>query len=102
VRNLNKKVLVIAVFLTAAAMLATPVMAASPKKIPVTIGEGSTYDFTLPTEFWITEDNVAHGRGDTQTREDFSITGDGVSLTGTRIAYGQYNANLNNPGRKHI
>lgn len=96
-RKANKKVLAITAALMAIAMLATPVMAASPKKIPVTIGEGS-YSFTLPTEFWITEDNVAHGRGDTMIREGFSITGDGISLTGTRTAYGKYNANLNNPG----
>ena len=94
---MNKKVLGIALAVLFLAIMAVPVVAVSPKKIPVTINPGS-FDYTLPTEFWITEGNVAHGRGDIMIREGFTITGEGISLTGTRTGYGKYNANLNNPG----
>lgn len=94
---MNKKAVVVFVSLLAITMLAVPVMAKSPKKIPVIIDPGSA-DYTLPTEFWITEGNVAHGRGDMIVREGFSITGEGISLSGTMTLYdGKYNANLNNP-----
>ncbi len=59
---MNRKVLVIFVALMAVAMLATPVLAASPNKTPVTASNlatlGSEYD---PLTFrWITDGNISH------------------------------------------
>lgn len=97
-REVNKKVLGIALTVLFLAIMAVPVVAVSPKKIPVEIDPGGSV-YTLPTEFWITEGNVAHGRGDMIVREGFSITGEGISLSGTMTLYdGKYEANLNNPG----
>jgi hypothetical protein len=97
--RMNKKILGIIVVLMAIAMLATPVMATSPKKIPVTIAI-EVIEITGPTEFWVTAGNVAHGRGDTLT-VDWSITGEGIPTSlsdGTAAEVGIFNANLNNPG----
>ena len=103
---MNKQVLVVAVFLIAVAMLATPVMAKSPKKIPVKIirsGWG-----TGPHEWWITPGNVIHGRDGLATWSNYNIMnvdsegnpiGDKVACLGGFYAMtGKYEVNLNNPG----
>jgi hypothetical protein len=96
VEEISRKVLGIALTVFFLVMLVTPAVAKSPKKIPVTTGV-NIFDMTLPTEFWVTAGNVAHGRGDTITAE-WSVTGEGVSLEGTASEVGIFNANLNNPG----
>jgi hypothetical protein len=59
---LNKKVLVIAVVLMAAAMLATPVMASPAEKIPITLNFGlPTYGD--PEKIWTTNGDIFQVRG---------------------------------------
>ena len=94
---MNKKVLGIAVAFLFVAMLATPVMAISPEKIPVTFFGGSG-DIS-PPEIWVSG-NVQHGRGATMTYEKFWIgmttTPTNTWLMGPSLWTADYNVNLNN------
>ena len=77
---MNRKILGIAVFLLAVAMLATPVMALSPNKIEVTLGGGTIVDFS-PPDWWLNGD-VQHGRNGMLLYENVGLIGDGINLVG--------------------
>lgn len=92
---MKKKILAIFVSLLVLAMLATPVMAVSPKKIALTI-ERSGFWYTPTPDFWITG-NVRHSRGASRGFSNWVITGAGMpTLTGSSSAVGNYNINLEN------
>jgi len=98
VREVKKKVLGIAVALLFVAMMVAPVLAVSPKKIPVTTQmSGSYWIPPPPTEVW-TSGNVQHGRGFTGGHLSYNITGEGMpDLNGSQTTYyGDYNVNLKN------
>ena len=79
----------------AIAILATPVMAKSPKKIQGTINRSGPYLNAPPAEGVWTSGNVQHGRGFTGGWNSFGFTGDGISFTGSlETYYGSYNFNL--------
>jgi hypothetical protein len=65
VRELNKKVLVIAVALMAVAMLATPVMAEPTKglKVPASLIPGPQVGGAPPEKQWVTNGGISQGRG---------------------------------------
>ena len=94
---MKKKILGIFVCLLALAILATPVMADSPKKIPVLLSFETPPTFIPAPEQWITG-NAQHGIGETAIRTAYSITGEGVFLTGGIGTWydGKYNFNLQN------
>ncbi|MHA2231222.1 MAG: hypothetical protein ACXAB4_01855 [Candidatus Hodarchaeales archaeon] len=94
-REVKRKILVLGVALLFLAMLATPVMATSPKKIPVTI---TTEDFvpSLATDVW-TSGNVIHGRGAILQHLTFIIEGDGMpTLTGSSYSIQHFDVNTLN------
>jgi len=106
VKELKKKVLGIALTVFFLAIMVAPVMAKSPKKIPVKLirsGWG-----TEPHEWWITPGNVIHGRDGLATWSNYNIMdvdsegnpiGDKVACLGGSYAMtGKYEVNLNNPG----
>ena len=105
-KELKKKVLGIALTVFFLAIMVAPVMAKSPKKIPVKLirsGWG-----TEPHEWWITPGNVIHGRDGLATWSNYNIMdvdsegnpiGDKVACLGGSYAMtGKYEVNLNNPG----
>jgi hypothetical protein len=74
---MNKRVLVFAVALMAVAMLATPALAETPKKISITIvASGWTVDVG---ETWMTEGGTYHTRGGYLESTSYKVTGDGVN-----------------------
>ena len=102
--RMNKKALMLTASLLAVAMLVTPVMSVSPKKIPVTIDRSDPwYIPPPPTKVWISGD-VKHGRGFTGGWAHFNITGIGMDdLNGSMSCVGNYNVNLENGhGAVHI
>jgi hypothetical protein len=94
---MNKRVLLLTASLLALAMLVTPAMSVSPKKIPVELSFALPPTFIPAPKRWITG-NAQHGIGETAIRTDYSIIGEGVSLTGGISTYydGKYNFNLEN------
>jgi hypothetical protein len=93
----NKKILGITFALVIAALMMTPVLAVSPKKIPVTIQRSGAYWIPPPPENVWVSGNVQHGRGFTGGWNTFNIVGDSVLLTGSlETYYGSYNVNLEN------
>lgn len=99
---MNKKVLVIAVALMAVALLATPVMAASPEKIQLTLFGG--FGSYSPPDVWVSG-NVQHGRGATGTFPTWIVWGEvfppwppalGTYLMGSGLWIADYNVNLAN------
>jgi hypothetical protein len=95
---MNKTILIICMTLLAVGILVTPVMATSPKKMPVTTDlSGAFFVPPPPTGVW-TSGNVKHGRGFTGGWETYNITGIGMDdLNGThQTTYGDYNINLKN------
>jgi hypothetical protein len=97
VREVNRKILRISVALIFVAMLVAPVLAKSPKKIPVTNPMSGSYWIPPPPEEVWTSGNVQHGRGFTGGWASWGIEGDGVSLSGSlETYYGDYNVNLEN------
>jgi hypothetical protein len=94
---MNKKILSLTLTLLAVAMLATPVMATAPEKIPVFFFGGS--GVLSPPEVWVSG-NVQHGRGATVTYERFWIgmttTPSNTWLMGPSLWTADYNVNLNN------
>ena len=100
---MNKKVLLLTGSLLALAMLVTPIMAVSPKKIPVEL-DFDTPPVRIPAPEWITG-NAQHGIGETMFRYDYSITGGVIDLTGGVGTFdeGRFNLNLENGrGAKHF
>jgi hypothetical protein len=92
--EIERKFLVIAVALIAVAMLATPVLAKSPKWIPVTLTRAGMY--AGPGEYWITEGGTRHGRDFTYGFTTYIITGPGINLVGTSSSTFDANINLKN------
>ena len=94
---MDKKVLLLTASLLALIMLVTPVMAVSPKKIPVILAWGSVTNTPAPEDQRRITGNAQHGIGETRTFTDYSITGGSIALTGgNSIWYGKYNFNLEN------
>jgi len=90
---MSKKILVITVALLAVAMLATPVIAISPKKIAVTFYA----DVSLgPFPYWWLRGDVIHGRDGTLNFDNCILTGDGITLDGgVGLKTYDYNINVN-------
>ncbi len=99
---MKKEVLMLTLTLLAVAMLATPAMSVSPKKIPVTVSRSGSYvDFPPSSRVW-TRGNVRHCRGFTGGWLTFDFMGDDVSIPGSvETYYGSYNVNLKN-GRGYV
>jgi len=92
---MKKKILFIVATLLTIAMLATPVMAKSPKKIPVTI-TNEDFVYTFPTDVW-TSGDVIHGRGAILQHLTFIIEGDSMpTLTGSSYSIQHFDVNTLN------
>jgi hypothetical protein len=90
---MNKKILLLIASLLAFAILVTPVMAVSPKKIPITI-ERTGFFLITATKVW-TSGNVWHGRGSIRGFSSVVITGNGMpTLSGSSSAVGNYDITL--------
>jgi len=78
-------------------VMVAPVLATSPKKIPVTIDMGGSYWIPPPPEdVWISG-NTQHGRGFTGGHDKFDIVAEDFSIPGSQETYyGDYNINLKN------
>ena len=94
---MNKKVFGVPVALLFTAMLMTPALAKSPKKILVTNPmSGPYWTPPPPGQVWISG-NVQHGRGFMGGWASWGIEGDDISLSGSlKTYYGDYNVNLEN------
>ncbi|MFC1487613.1 hypothetical protein ACFLRN_08015 [Thermoproteota archaeon] len=88
---MNKNILVFSIVLTAVALLITPVLANSAKRVLVDVDYGTTP--SVPVSYWL-KGNVQHGSL-TIPYTGFSIIGDGIDLQdGTAIQTSNYIVNV--------
>jgi hypothetical protein len=95
---MNKKPTVLVVLalsiLVLTLSMATPALASSPKRMPVTITTNAFF-FETPTET-MTVGNTLHGKGGVSGYGSFIITGEGIDLQGSSLSTIDLDINLRN------